>query len=101
MDEAQSLEALSNVLTDISANPYDISLHAKHIKLSVDSGSDEQANVARQMMTGFWPAGDEVWMPIVDTRIQQGVDALDDVMEILGLFESAERDYLCEFMHSI
>ena len=97
MDETQTLEALSNLLTEISSNPYDIALHAKHIKLSVESGSEEQVNAARQMMTGFWPAGDEVWLPLINSRIQQGVDTLDDVMEVIGLFEIAEEDYLCEF----
>ncbi|KAH8114308.1 hypothetical protein DFH11DRAFT_1593741 [Phellopilus nigrolimitatus] len=94
MDESQSLEVLSDVLTQISANPYDLTLHARHIQLASVSGMDDQLNAARQMLTGFWPAGDEVWLPMIEARMQKGMDILDDVLEILALFQTAEEDYL-------
>lgn len=94
MDDSESLEALSNVLNEISSNPYDIALHRKHIQLSA-ANDEDQANSARQMMTGFWPAGDEIWLPLITSRIQQGVDTLDDVLDVLAQFQKAEGDYLC------
>ena len=95
MDETQSLEALSELLTKISENPYDLSLHAQHIQLAAASGMDDQLAAARQMLTAFWPAGDEIWLPMIENQIEKGVDSPEKVLEVLALFQSAEDDYLC------
>lgn len=95
MDESTSLEALADLLTQISENPYDISLHAKHIQLASASGMEDQLVAARQMLTAYWPAGDEVWLPTIESRIQKGADTFEDTLEILALFQTAEEDYLC------
>lgn len=97
MDEIQSLEALPDVLNRISENPYDLSLHAEHIRLAQASGMDDQVAAARQMLTAFWPAegSEEVWLPMIEARIKQGVDTLEDTLEVLGLFQTAEEGYLC------
>ncbi|EJC97945.1 uncharacterized protein FOMMEDRAFT_97432 [Fomitiporia mediterranea MF3/22] len=93
-DESKSLEALSETLTHISTNPYDLSLHAQHVQLALASGMGDQVTAARQMLTAYWPAGDEVWLPIIDLRISQGTDTVEDALEVLTLFQTAEEDYL-------
>ncbi len=98
MDEEQNLEALSKLLTELSSNPYDLSLHVQHIKLTSLPGLEDEANSARQMMTGFWPAGDDIWVPLIDAKIKEGVDSVEAALEVLALFEAAENDYLCTFV---
>lgn len=100
MDEEQNLEALSKILTDLSSNPYDLSLHVQHIKLTSLPGLEDEANSARQMLTGFWPAGDHVWVPLIDAKIKEGVDSVEAALEVMVLFETAENDYLCMFLSS-
>lgn len=95
MDEAESLEALSNLLTQLSSTPYDISLHAQHIQLADATGIEEQVQAARDMLTSFWPAGDEVWIPMIDAKEKEGVDTAESVQNVLALYELAEADYLC------
>ncbi|KLO06957.1 hypothetical protein SCHPADRAFT_670625 [Schizopora paradoxa] len=94
MDDEQKLEALSKILTELSSNPYDLSLHVQHIKLTSLPGLEDEANSARQMLTGFWPAGDEIWMPLIDAKIKEGVDTVEAALEVLVMFETAESDYL-------
>ncbi|KAI0308590.1 hypothetical protein OF83DRAFT_1073257 [Amylostereum chailletii] len=96
MDEAQTLEALSDVLTALSENVYDISLHAQHINLAQAAGIEEQAQTAREMMTTYWAAGDEVWMPLIDAKLKAvDVDSISDAEQVRKLFDKAEGDYLC------
>lgn len=95
MDEIENLEALSNILTEISANPYDLSLHVKHIELAKSDEMEEQEDSARQMFTAYWLAGDEVWLPLLEVKMCKGVDTLDEAKEMNELFEKAEDDYLC------
>ena len=97
MEESDSLEAISNLLTELSSNPYDISLHSQFIRLAEDSGMDDQLLAAREMMIGFWPASEEVWLPIIRGRIEEGADDVESVREILARFEVAELDYLCTY----
>ncbi|KAL5519977.1 hypothetical protein ACEPAG_1637 [Sanghuangporus baumii] len=94
MDESQSLEALSNALTQINENPLDLSLYAQYLSLALSSGVDEQDIMPiRQMLTMYWPAGDDVWLPMIEARIREGIDSLEDTMEVLNLFHTAEDDY--------
>lgn len=97
MEETESLEALSELLTQLSANPYDLSLHAQHVQLAQSAGLDEQVQAARQMLVGFWPASDDVWMPMIDARMAEGMDSMEDIAEILAMFDAAEEDYLCVY----
>ena len=99
MDEAESLEALSNILTSISETPYDFSLHIQHINVAEALGEDQQdqALSAREMMTGFWAAGEEVWFPLINAKkASVDLDTEEGVAEVLELYEKAEDDYLCE-----
>lgn len=47
------------------------------------------------MLTSFWPAGDEVWIPMIDAKEKEGVDTAESVQNVLALYELAEADYLC------
>lgn len=99
MDEVESLEALSNILTSISETPYDFSLHVQHINVAetLGEGQQDQALSAREMMTGFWAAGEEVWLPLIDARkAAVDLDTEEGVVEVLEVYEKAEDDYLCE-----
>ena len=93
---ARTLETLSNVLTQLSEDPYNISLHAQHLQLVSALGQEEQAT-ARQMFISFWPATDDIWLPIIESRLAQSADSEEDVMEIMTLFQKAEGDYLCGY----
>jgi hypothetical protein len=99
MDEAESLEALSSILTSISENPYDFSLHVQHINVAetLGEGQQDQALSAREMMTGFWAAGEEVWIPLIShKKASVDLDTEEGVAEVLEVYEKAEDDYLCE-----
>ena len=95
VEDVESLDSLSEILTAISENPYDISLHAKHIQLALKYGQEDQANEARRLMTMFWAASDDVWLPLMEHRLQQGQDTVQDALEIHELLQRAENDYLC------
>ena len=99
MQEAESLEALSRILTSISENPYDFALHIQHINVTEALGESQQdqALSAREMMTGFWAAGEEVWFPLINARKSSvDLDGEEGVAEILETYEKAEDDYLCK-----
>ena len=99
MDEVEALEALSNILTSISETPYDLSLHVQHIGVAetLGEGQQGQALAAREMMTGFWAAGEEVWFPLIDAKkAAVDLDTEEGVAEVLEVYEKAEDDYLCE-----
>ena len=104
MDEAESLEALSNILTSISETPYDFALHVQHINVAetLGEGQQEQALSAREMMTGFWAAGEEVWFPLIHAKkASVDLDTEEGVTEALEMYEKAEDDYLCEPIISV
>ena len=97
MNEADSLEALSAVLERLNDNPYDIALHAEHIRLAHQTGIEDQVESAFDMMTVFWAAGEDVWLPLIKRKLgHSNLDAAEDLRAILELFTRAEQDYLCE-----
>ena len=99
MDEAESLEALSNILTAISETPYDFSLHVQHINIaeSLGESQQDQALFARQTMTGLWAAGEEVWFPLINAKkASVDLETEEGVAEVLEVYEKAEDDYLCK-----
>lgn len=94
-EEAEALGVLSEIMSAIQEDPYDLSLHAKHIQEAQKYGLPEQANDARRLMTNFWAAADDVWLPLIDHRLQQDRNTVEDALEIHDLFNRAEDDYLC------
>ena len=98
MEEAQALEAVVNVLTSLSDDPYNISLHAQHVQLARATEGEEQLEVAFDTLTQFWAAGDYAWIPMIDMRMKKAdMDSAEGLQSVLALFEKAEDDYLCAF----
>jgi hypothetical protein len=96
MDSNADVEALSRILDAISANPYHLALHVQHIKLATESGDSEQAQAARDMLTGFHAAGDEVWLPLLDAKeTAEEVATIEGMETVSSLYRRAEEDYLC------
>ncbi|KAL7280196.1 hypothetical protein ACG7TL_006615 [Trametes sanguinea] len=95
MNEADSLEALSGILERLTENPYDISLHAEHIRIARSAGMEDELESALEMMTAFWAAGEEVWLPLIQRKLDSSnLESPEDLKAVLHLFERAEQDYL-------
>ena len=90
--EDEYLQKLSDLLNELSSKPYDYSLHAQHVQLSITSKAPDQVISAGKLMTTFWLAGDEVWLPIIDAKLAETSPNVEDV---LAVFEEAETNYLC------
>ncbi|KAJ7855952.1 hypothetical protein B0H14DRAFT_2353000 [Mycena olivaceomarginata] len=96
MDKSQNLDALASVLSQLETKPFDLSLHATHIRLTQSLGAQEDALAAMEMMTSFFAAGEDVWLALIKAK-QETVDlnSANDVEELLALYKLAEEDYLC------
>ncbi|KAL4073262.1 hypothetical protein V8B97DRAFT_1953447 [Scleroderma yunnanense] len=95
-DEASGLERLADLITELSANPYDISLHAEHISLSLAlPDMESEVTVAREMAVNYLAMGDEVWVPLIESKAASvDVDTPAGALEVLEAYADAERDYL-------
>ena len=92
----ESLEAVDNILSKISATPLDLSLHLRHIELAKALEDLEFQLTAFQTLTQFLAVGDEIWLPYVDAKAKYlDLDTVEGVEELLQLYERAEEDYLC------
>lgn len=102
MDESHLLEALENILNDVSKNPYDPSIHARHIRLTQSlEGMESETTSAMEMMTQFLAAGEEVWLPLINAKMQElDLDTEEGVLELLALYRRAESDYMCALLVS-
>ncbi|KAF9811778.1 hypothetical protein IEO21_06434 [Rhodonia placenta] len=95
MEEADALEALSTILTRLTENPYDLSLHAEHVRLARETGMQDQVESALEMVTAFWAAGDHIWQPLLEHKVKSGsLESAEHLQEIMGMYERAEADYL-------
>ncbi|TFY81135.1 hypothetical protein EWM64_g2871 [Hericium alpestre] len=95
MDEADALEALSNVLTALAENTYDFSLHVQHINLATAAGLEDQVQDAREMMTKYWASPEDVWLPLIEAKEKAlDLNTPEGIQQILDLYERAETDYL-------
>ncbi len=96
MDEVAALEALANNLALITENPYDLTLHIQNVRLGRETGMEDQAEAALDMVITYWAAGEEVWTPLIDLRIKSSdLESVEGIQSVLELFEKAEEDYLC------
>jgi hypothetical protein len=96
MDEDASLEALAGLLETLAANPYDINAHAQHLALAKASGMSDQAQTARDMLVGFWAAGEAVWTESLEEKAREvDLETEAGVKALLEVYERAEADYLC------
>ena len=102
MDESQSLDALADILNDVAENPYDLPTHARHIRLTQSlEGMESDITSAMEMMTQFLAAGEEVWLPLINTKMQElDLDSEEGVVELLALYTRAESDYMCALLVS-
>lgn len=114
MDATDALESLSTLLTSLSESPYTLELHAKHIQLASLPELADQYEDATQLMTNFFAATDQVWLPFLQRKIKRlGIPddfefseepllvKLDEisvelVLDVLESFRKAADDYLCE-----
>jgi hypothetical protein len=96
MDEEQALEALSKVISALSENPFDLSLHAQHIQLAAAAGMDDQVHEARETLTTYYACGDDVWLSLIeDKRNAIDMNSVEGALSVLQAYERAEGDYLC------
>lgn len=96
MDEEQALEALSKVISALSENPFDLSLHAQHIQLAAAAGMDDQVHEARETLTTYYACGDDVWLSLIeDKRNTIDMNSVEGALSVLQAYERAEGDYLC------
>ncbi|KIM89071.1 hypothetical protein PILCRDRAFT_812968 [Piloderma croceum F 1598] len=97
MDESRALDALATILSSLTLSPFDISLHAQHIRLaqSIQSFDPSHLSAAREMLTTHFPAGDEVWIPLIKEK-EESVDLnqTEGILDTLELYSRAEVDYL-------
>lgn len=97
MEEADALEALANVLEKLTANPYDLAAHAENVRIAKATGMQDQVEAALDMVTTFWAAGEDIWLPLIESKMNtEDLATVEGLQSILTLFERAERDYLCE-----
>ncbi|KAJ6512063.1 hypothetical protein C8R47DRAFT_1033985 [Mycena vitilis] len=96
MDESQSLDALANVLSQLESKPFDLSLHATHVRLTQSlEGMQEDALSAMEMMTSFYAAPEDVWLALIKAKEEAAdINASNSVEELLALYRRAEEDYL-------
>lgn len=102
MDE--SLNALSNILSQIAEQPLNVALHIQHIQIaSSQPGLNAELMSAMEMMTEFLAADPEhVWLPLIKQRESSlNFDSSAGVEELLALYERAESDYLCKCVKHI
>jgi hypothetical protein len=97
MDDVESLEELSNILSELAEKPYDLRLHQQHIALAQKYGMDDQLQVAREMLTSTWAMTEDFWLPMIES-LKATVDlaSVEGIQSVLGLFNRAEEDYLCK-----
>ncbi|KAK0188159.1 hypothetical protein F5146DRAFT_1141608 [Armillaria mellea] len=95
MDEAKTLDALANVLNDISEKPYDFSLHVQHISLARSLlGMESELQSAIEMMSNFYSVGGDLWLDLIeDKKASLDLGTVDGVAELLAVYERAESDY--------
>lgn len=92
----ESLEALDNILSEISAKPLHLSLHLRHIELAKTLEDLDFQITAFQTLTQFLAVGDEIWLPYIEAKEKTlDLDTAEGVEELLQLYERAEEDYLC------
>jgi squamous cell carcinoma antigen recognized by T-cells 3 len=102
MDDSHSLDALADILNDVVEKPYDAPTHARHIRLTQSlEGMESEITSAMEMMTQFLAAGEEIWLPLINAKMQElDLDTEEGVVELLALYTRAESDYMCALLVS-
>lgn len=93
---SDGLDALANLLTELSVNSFDINLHVQHINLARSFDMDGQVLVAQEMAASYLAVGDDVWLPLIEAKTSSAnLENPADVLEVLDMYARAEADYLC------
>lgn len=93
---SDGLDALANLLTELSVNSFDINLHVQHINMARSLDMEPQVVVAQEMAASFLAVGDDVWLPLIQAKTSSAnLENPADVLEVLELYTRAEADYLC------
>lgn len=96
MDASEGLDALANLLTELSVSSFDINLHVQHIHLACSLDMDAQVLVAQEMAASYLAVGDDVWLPLIEAKMSSAnLENRAGVLEVLELYARAEADYLC------
>ena len=96
VETTKGLDALADLLTELSVNSFDINLHVQHVNLARSLAMDAQVLVAQEMAANFLAVGDDVWLPIIEAKLSSAnLENSAHVLEVLELFARAESDYLC------
>lgn len=97
MDESHSLDALANILNEVAEKPFDIALHARHIRLAQSiEGMEEEVLAASEILPDFLAAGEDVWLRLIKAKeASVNLESTNGVEEVLALYARAENDYLC------
>ncbi|KAG8941856.1 Splicing factor, partial [Tulasnella sp. 408] len=93
----QALEALPGALTAVQETPLAFKLHYRAIGLIWATAMDDQIQAARINLTNHLAAGDDIWIPLLESMIGQttGPDPeIDAFIDVEEMFMKAERDYL-------
>ncbi|KAF8324916.1 uncharacterized protein EI90DRAFT_3129468 [Cantharellus anzutake] len=68
-----ALESLPALLTSLSEHPYNEPLHYQHVRLSQEAGLPQsEVNSAREMLTTYFAASDDIWLPLLDVELENG-----------------------------
>ncbi|KAF8120579.1 hypothetical protein EV363DRAFT_1474306, partial [Boletus edulis] len=94
-DTSDALDALANLLTELSVNSFDINLHVQHINLARTLDMEPQVLVAQEMAASYLAVGDDVWLPLIEAKNSSAnLENPADVLELSELYTRAEADYL-------
>jgi hypothetical protein len=95
-DATKGLDALANLLTELSVSPFDINHHVQHINLARSLDMEEQVSAAQEMAANYLAVGDDVWLPLIEAKTSSSnLENPAEVLEVLELYARAEADYLC------
>jgi hypothetical protein len=93
---SDGLDALANLLTELTVNSFDINLHVQHINLARSLDMEPEVLVAQEMAASYLAVGDDVWIPLIEAKLSSAnLENPADVSEALELYARAEADYLC------
>ncbi|KAF5315056.1 hypothetical protein D9619_007334 [Psilocybe cf. subviscida] len=89
-------DGLAALDLEVAENPYDANVHAQHIRIAQSlDGMESEVTSAREMMTQFLAAGDDVWLPLLAAKENTvDLETAEGVEELLTLYARAESDYL-------
>ncbi|KAG8985477.1 hypothetical protein FRB90_004683, partial [Tulasnella sp. 427] len=93
----QALEALPAALMAAQESPLSYTAHYRAMGLLEATGMEDQLPAARTNLTNYLAAADDVWIPLLQSKIAETDAAepeIDVFIDLEEMFLKAERDYL-------